>query len=253
MDVLHASAINGKGAMPPKGGRVDLSDADIQAAVVYMVKHTPKTAYGIVVNKPYGKGKIADLMEGLGLGQSEATRELPLHYGGPVAYKHAFFLHSSEYDHARGEYINGAITFTKDASILQKYAAGEGPKRLFVALGYAGWSGGQLEGEVERATGPQHADGHQHDGIGCFSGTGARWKGMPARTPNAAPAASITWSIVCRSARWPISPHACCRSWPRTRYQSASPRVWMIPGDRHRRFSAMYTEPGMATRCSTAR
>jgi cytochrome c5 len=38
MDVLHASAINGKGAMPPKGGRVDLSDADIQAAVVYMVK-----------------------------------------------------------------------------------------------------------------------------------------------------------------------------------------------------------------------
>ncbi len=38
MDTLHASAINGKGAMPPKGGRVDLSDADIQAAVVYMVK-----------------------------------------------------------------------------------------------------------------------------------------------------------------------------------------------------------------------
>lgn len=38
MEVLHASAINGKGAMPPKGGRVDLSDADIQSAVVYMVK-----------------------------------------------------------------------------------------------------------------------------------------------------------------------------------------------------------------------
>ena len=34
MEVLHASAINGKGAMPPKGGRVDLSDADIQSAVV---------------------------------------------------------------------------------------------------------------------------------------------------------------------------------------------------------------------------
>ncbi|MGB5741967.1 MAG: c-type cytochrome, partial [Sedimenticolaceae bacterium] len=38
MEVLHASAINGKGAMPPKGGRVDLPDADIQAAVAYMVK-----------------------------------------------------------------------------------------------------------------------------------------------------------------------------------------------------------------------
>ncbi len=37
MEVLHASAINGKGTMPAKGGRVDLSDADIQSAVAYMV------------------------------------------------------------------------------------------------------------------------------------------------------------------------------------------------------------------------
>jgi cytochrome c5 len=38
MEVLHASAINGKGAMPAKGGRADLSDDDIRSAVVYMVK-----------------------------------------------------------------------------------------------------------------------------------------------------------------------------------------------------------------------
>ena len=38
MEVLHASAINGKGAMPAKGGRADLSDDKIRSAVVYMVK-----------------------------------------------------------------------------------------------------------------------------------------------------------------------------------------------------------------------
>jgi cytochrome c5 len=37
MDALHANAIKGKGAMPPKGGNPSLSDADVAAAVDYMV------------------------------------------------------------------------------------------------------------------------------------------------------------------------------------------------------------------------
>ena len=36
-DALHASALRGKGAMPPKGGNTALSDADVVAAVDYMV------------------------------------------------------------------------------------------------------------------------------------------------------------------------------------------------------------------------
>ena len=37
VDVLTASAIKGKGAMPPRGGAMAASDADIHAAVEYMV------------------------------------------------------------------------------------------------------------------------------------------------------------------------------------------------------------------------
>lgn len=37
MDSLVQHAIAGKGAMPPKGGRLDLSDDDVKAAVAYMV------------------------------------------------------------------------------------------------------------------------------------------------------------------------------------------------------------------------
>jgi len=36
-DAMYASVIKGKGAMPPKGGRSDLSDADVKAAVDYMI------------------------------------------------------------------------------------------------------------------------------------------------------------------------------------------------------------------------
>lgn len=40
MDVLYASAIKGKNAMPPKGGNPALSDADVKAAVDFMVKQS---------------------------------------------------------------------------------------------------------------------------------------------------------------------------------------------------------------------
>jgi cytochrome c5 len=36
-DVLHANAIKGKGAMPPKGGNPALSDAEVSAAADYML------------------------------------------------------------------------------------------------------------------------------------------------------------------------------------------------------------------------
>ena len=36
-DALYASALKGKGAMPPKGGNTSLSDADVKAAVDFML------------------------------------------------------------------------------------------------------------------------------------------------------------------------------------------------------------------------
>jgi cytochrome c5 len=36
-EALYASATKGKGAMPPKGGNPSLTDADVKAAVDYMV------------------------------------------------------------------------------------------------------------------------------------------------------------------------------------------------------------------------
>jgi len=37
-DALTATVIKGKGAMPPKGGNASLSDADIKAAVDYIIQ-----------------------------------------------------------------------------------------------------------------------------------------------------------------------------------------------------------------------
>jgi cytochrome c5 len=37
MDSLYTSSLKGKGAMPPKGGQTAFSDAEVKAAVDYMV------------------------------------------------------------------------------------------------------------------------------------------------------------------------------------------------------------------------
>jgi len=40
MDGMVAAVVKGKGAMPPRGGNASLSDADIRAAVEYMVSES---------------------------------------------------------------------------------------------------------------------------------------------------------------------------------------------------------------------
>jgi cytochrome c5 len=40
MDVLMQSVLKGKGAMPPKGGNTALSDAQVRAAVEFMVSQS---------------------------------------------------------------------------------------------------------------------------------------------------------------------------------------------------------------------
>jgi cytochrome c5 len=37
IDTLYTTSLKGKGAMPPKGGNTTLTDADVKAAVDYMV------------------------------------------------------------------------------------------------------------------------------------------------------------------------------------------------------------------------
>ena len=40
LDAMVASVIKGKGAMPPKGGQMSLTDGDIKSAVQYMLEKT---------------------------------------------------------------------------------------------------------------------------------------------------------------------------------------------------------------------
>jgi putative transcriptional regulator len=46
--------------------------------------------------------------------------------------------------------VSADIMVTTSRDILAAIAAGKGPGKFLVALGYAGWGGGQLEGELRQ-------------------------------------------------------------------------------------------------------
>jgi len=127
-----------------------ISDSRFKKSVLYMVQHDSEGAVGIIVNKRAGKGSLSDLMKGLRLDITGVKGTINVNYGGPVAPRRAFILHSSDYEHTRSRSVDGSVSFSTDIKILRAMADGKGPRRVLFALGYAGWGSGQLEDEIER-------------------------------------------------------------------------------------------------------
>jgi putative transcriptional regulator len=68
--------------------------------------------------------------------------------GGPVKVDRGFVLHSPDKTFDATLKVNADVWLTTSKDVLAEIAAGSGPERHLVALGYAGWSAGQLEQEI---------------------------------------------------------------------------------------------------------
>jgi len=130
----------------------DLRDPTFEKAVVYVVRHDATGALGLIVNRPVGRGPLADLLRGFGVDSVEpaSTATVALHLGGPLERRHVLVLHTP--DHVGGTALSvgrhAALSALPD--VLKAAGEGRGPRRLLLALGYAGWASGQLESEVDR-------------------------------------------------------------------------------------------------------
>ena len=72
----------------------------------------------------------------------------PVLQGGPVQTDRGFVVHHAggHWEHTRQ--VSSRIQVTTSPDILNAMARGSGPDTALVALGYAGWSAGQLESEL---------------------------------------------------------------------------------------------------------
>ncbi|HXW18996.1 MAG TPA: YqgE/AlgH family protein [Roseiarcus sp.] len=137
-----------------------LVDGPFARSVVYLCAHRDDWAMGIIVNQSAEPVRFPELLVQLGVvGESEAIQlppranEIKVLRGGPVETGRGFVLHSGDFfiDNSTLP-IGDNICLTATIDILRAIAKGSGPEKAVLALGYAGWSSGQLESEI-RANG----------------------------------------------------------------------------------------------------
>lgn len=135
-------------------------DGNFAGSVTLLCQHNENGAIGITINR------LSDFSLGEILAQlqiecaDDAIRNLPVLEGGPVAPDRGFVLHTPQEGYESSMQVSPDIMVTTSRDILAAIARGEGPGKFVVALGYAGWGGGQLEGELrENAWLAVEADG----------------------------------------------------------------------------------------------
>ena len=130
-------------AMPGMG------DPRFAHSVVMMCAYSPEGAMGLIVNKPADDLRLGNLLEQLEIEKGPGARDLPVHFGGPVEHGRGFVLHDGAYRSAISTLeVTPAFSMTATMDILEDLARGAGPRDVILALGYAGWGPGQLEGEI---------------------------------------------------------------------------------------------------------
>ena len=134
-----------------------MEDERFARALVYLCAHSSEGAMGVIINQPAPKLSFPELLVQLEIIPEDERIELPslaksmkVQTGGPVETTRGFVLHSSDYFAENATLpIDDIVSLTTTLEVLKAIAEGRGPKRAMLALGYAGWSAGQLESEIQ--------------------------------------------------------------------------------------------------------
>ena len=125
-----------------------MADPHFANALTYVCEHNREGALGIVVNKPIDM-TLSALFEQIAIPLADrALCEAPVHFGGPVQLDRGFVLHRPLGNWQSTLAIHNGLGLTTSKDVLEAAGRGEGPKDMFVSLGYAGWQAGQLEEEL---------------------------------------------------------------------------------------------------------
>ena len=127
-----------------------MADPTFSQSVIYMVAHDDSGSLGVIVNEPVKEVSFAELFELMRQSHPDLAGKLTVHFGGPVEPRIGFVLHTKDFMLAQHELAAGDMAVTTDPEMLAAIAAGRGPAKYIVILGYAGWGPGQLEMEMQQ-------------------------------------------------------------------------------------------------------
>ncbi len=127
-----------------------LADPYFSHTVTYIWKHNEEGALGLVINKPMSIS-VADIFNELEIVSSVNDTQFKnqkVLAGGPVERDKGFIIHDSQGDWSSSLRVRERFSLSTSKQLLQDIADGKGPENYLIALGCAGWDGGQLEREL---------------------------------------------------------------------------------------------------------
>lgn len=124
-----------------------MQDPTFKKSVTYICEHTEKGAMGIIINLPTSM-TYAEVFEQMGIANNPAIDAQLVLAGGPVQRERGFVLHSTDAVYDSTLSVSEAVALTASRDVIEAIAEGKGPAHYLIALGYAGWSEGQLEAEI---------------------------------------------------------------------------------------------------------
>ncbi len=126
-----------------------MEDPRFEKSVVFMCAHSDEGALGLIINKPTPDLEFKALLQQLEINVAPPSRDIRVHFGGPVENGRGFVLHSGDYlSNDATLRVSDAFGMTATLDVLEEIAKGTGPSSALLALGYAGWGPGQLESEI---------------------------------------------------------------------------------------------------------
>jgi len=129
-----------------------IMDERFYKTVIYICAHSEDGAMGLILNHIMTGISFQELLEQLEIDGVPTSIDPPIHFGGPVDVGRGFVLHTNDFKQEGTIEVDEKIFLTSTMDILKAIAKGDGPRKSLLALGYAGWSAGQLDEEI-RANG----------------------------------------------------------------------------------------------------
>lgn len=124
-----------------------LKDSQFSHSVTYICDHNESGAMGVVINQVLGI-TLNDVFTQLELESDGENATRTVLAGGPVNSQQGLVLHRDQGNWESTLHITSEICLTASRDIVVAMAENRAPKSAQLALGYAGWSPGQLESEI---------------------------------------------------------------------------------------------------------
>lgn len=130
-----------------------IGDPRFAKAVIFLCTHDESGAMGLMINHPVPGADVGKLLGQFDITARDETPpglfQRPVLGGGPVDTERGFLLHSKDFVTNDTIHINRFFSVSSTIASLKAAAAGRGPRDILFILGYAKWTEGQLEKELQ--------------------------------------------------------------------------------------------------------